>query len=251
MRLWSLLAAGAACVTLWSGTVRAERDSAANEAACNMAIEMAEKQHAVPKRVLGTIAAVESGRAVGRKIVPWPWAINVDGASHYLATKAEAIAAVQAFRAAGARSIDVGCMQINLAAHPQAFSTLDDAFDPAANTSYAARFLRILTQQTGRIAIAMTAYHSQTPEFAADYARRLLAIWPGAAALGLTAPPAIPVPPTRPELPSPYTAAFAAQIARDRITLNDRKSAPASRLGLVSSRGAGWPARSGSAVSPN
>ena len=49
-----------------------------------------------------------------------------------------------------------------------------------------ARFLRTLYQQSGRLATAMTAYHSQTPEFANDYARRLLAVWPGAADLGLT-----------------------------------------------------------------
>lgn len=111
------------------------------------------------------------------------------------ATKEEAIEAVRTFTAAGQRSIDVGCMQINLAAHPAAFDSLDTAFEPAANADYAARFLRTLYQQSGRFSTAMTAYHSQTPEFANDYARRLLAVWPGAAQLGLTAD-AIPSPPT-------------------------------------------------------
>lgn len=210
-----------------------------DEAACNNAIASAERRHAMPPRVLGTIAKVESGRAIGRKLVPWPWAINAEGVGHFYATKAEAIAAVQAFRAAGLRSIDVGCMQINLAAHPRAFDTLDEAFDPAINASYAARFLRTLTQQTGRIAVAMTAYHSQTPEFAADYARRLLAIWPGATALGLTADA-----PTPPAPPTQYTTAFATQLARDHAALPGQKAGPpGSQLGLVSVRGAGWPGR--------
>ncbi len=55
--------------------------------------------------------------------------------------------AVAAMRAAGMQSIDVGCMQINLRAHPAAFASIDDAFDPAANADYAARFLRDLLQR--------------------------------------------------------------------------------------------------------
>jgi hypothetical protein len=162
--------------------------------ACNAAIAAVERKSAMPKRVMGTIALVESGRVVGNRVVPWPWSINVGGTSYYYDTKEAAIEAVRTFSAAGQRSIDVGCMQINLAAHPAAFDSLDTAFEPAANADYAARFLRALYLQSGRLATAMTAYHSQTPEFANDYAHRLLAVWPGAADLGLSAddPPAAP-----------------------------------------------------------
>jgi hypothetical protein len=231
-----------AAVTLAPAASRAD-DHGAAETACTRAIAAAERRQAMPPRVLGTIAKVESGREIGQKLVPWPWAINVEGVGHFYATKAEAIAAVQNFQAAGRRSIDVGCMQINLAAHPQAFDTLDTAFDPAANASYAARFLRTLTQQTGRLALAMTAYHSHTPEFAADYARRLLAIWPEAAALGLSAD----LPP--PELPSPYTRAFASQLARDKITLPGHKATLVSQLGAASVHGSAWPGRPTTTVS--
>ena len=151
----------------------------------------------MPKRVMGTIALVESGRAVGKRVVPWPWSINVAGTGYYYATKEAAIDAVRTFTAAGQRSIDVGCMQINLAAHPAAFDSLDTAFEPAANADYAARFLRALYQQSGRFATAMTAYHSQTPQFANDYARKLLAVWPGAAELGLTVEAPSPAPQQR------------------------------------------------------
>ncbi len=165
--------------------------------ACNAAIATAERKSAMPKRVMGTIALVESGRVVGTRIVPWPWSVNVAGTGYYYETKEAAIDAVRTFTAAGQRSIDVGCMQINLAAHPAAFDSLDTAFEPAANADYAARFLRTLYQQSGRFATAMTAYHSQTPEFANDYARKLLAVWPGAADLGLTVDTAPPAPPPR------------------------------------------------------
>ena len=48
---------------------------------------------------------------------------------------------MRAVQAQGVRSIDIGCMQVNLMHHPNAFATLDAAFDPLANALYAARFL--------------------------------------------------------------------------------------------------------------
>ncbi len=164
---------------------------------CTAAIATAERNASMPKRVMGAIALVESGRAVGHRVVPWPWSINVGGAGYQYETKQAAIEAVRAFNSAGQRSIDVGCMQINLAVHTEAFDSLETAFEPAANAEYAARLLRTLYRQSGRLATAMTAYHSQTPELATDYARRLLAVWPGAADLGLTAGSAAPLPQAR------------------------------------------------------
>ena len=61
----------------------------------------------------------------------------------------EAVAAVRGLQARGVRSIDVGCMQVNLMHHPDAFPSLDVAFDPQANAAYAARFLKELYAQTG------------------------------------------------------------------------------------------------------
>ena len=106
--------------------------------ACNAAIASAERRSSMPKRVMSTIALVESGRTIGKQVVPWPWSINVGGVGYYYASKDEAIDAVRRFTAAGQRSIDVGCMQINLVAHPTAFDSLDNAFEPAVNAEYAA-----------------------------------------------------------------------------------------------------------------
>ena len=91
-----------------------------------------------------------------------------------------AIAAVQALQAAGIRSIDVGCMQVNLFYHPTAFASLDEAFDPLANARYAARFLAVLYRREGTWPAAAAAYHSQTPALGAAYAQRVMAAWPGA-----------------------------------------------------------------------
>ena len=51
----------------------------------------------------------------------WPWTVNQAGKSFYLKSKQEAIAKVKELQAQGHTNIDVGCMQINLAYHPDAF----------------------------------------------------------------------------------------------------------------------------------
>lgn len=111
---------------------------------------------------------------------PWPWAINADGAAFYFDSKAVAVAWTRAALARGVRQIDVGCMQVNLQAHPNAFPSLDAAFDPAANADYAARFLTTLQVDAGGNWFTATGYyHSRTPELAADYRERVAAIAAG------------------------------------------------------------------------
>jgi hypothetical protein len=110
---------------------------------------------------------------------PWPWAIDADGVGQFFATKAQAVDAVAALQAQGVHSIDVGCMQINLMHHPDAFTSLDQAFDPYANAAFAARFLNVLYNRTGSWPKSIAAYHSDTPLFADEYQRRVLAMWQG------------------------------------------------------------------------
>ena len=82
---------------------------------------------------------------------------------------------MQALQAQGVRSIDVGCMQINLRHHPNAFANLDEAFDPAANARYAARFLNNLQATRNDWMRSASHYHSQTPELADAYRARIAA----------------------------------------------------------------------------
>ncbi len=148
-------------------------------ALCRAAITAAERAARVPDRLMAAIGMVESGRrdAAGQT-GPWPWTINAEGVGQYFETKAEAVAAVQALQARGIRSIDVGCMQVNLAHHPSAFASLDDAFDPVLNANYAARFLNQLLAQTGTWPRTVAGYHSLTPELGEGYAAKVLAAWP-------------------------------------------------------------------------
>ncbi|MGE0224505.1 MAG: lytic transglycosylase domain-containing protein [Acetobacteraceae bacterium] len=146
---------------------------------CRPAIEAAERRHGIPSRLLAAIGRVESGRTdANGEVSPWPWAVNAEGEGFWFNSKAEAVAAVNAMRARGVRSIDVGCMQVNLMHHPDAFASLEQAFDPATNADYAARFLGRLFGQTGTWPKAAAWYHSATPELGDAYSRRVMAAWP-------------------------------------------------------------------------
>jgi soluble lytic murein transglycosylase-like protein len=132
--------------------------------ACQRAIVAAEAGAGLPRGLLLAVARVESGRPrPGGGVAPWPFAINAAGESRFPETRNAAIAEVEALRADGLRSIDVGCMQVNLLHHPDAFPDLQAAFDPARNVAYAARFLRELRQRTGSWADAVANYHSAEP----------------------------------------------------------------------------------------
>lgn len=146
---------------------------------CRQAILAAERAAALPPQLMAAIARVESGRVDARGIVhPWPWTINAEGAGQYFDSKDAALAAVRSLQARGVQSIDVGCMQVNLMHHPTAFASLEQAFDPAANATYAARFLNDLYAATRDWTRATAFYHSQEPERGEGYQRRVAAVWP-------------------------------------------------------------------------
>ena len=142
---------------------------------CRQAITAAERAHGIPSHLLAAIARVESGRRdqSSGSFNPWPWTINTDGQGTFYDNKAQAVAAATAMRPHAARSIDVGCMQISLVFHPDAFPTMEQAFDPASNADYGARFLVQLYGKTNSWPKAVELYHSATLEIGQDYGRRV------------------------------------------------------------------------------
>lgn len=147
--------------------------------ACRAAISAAEREAGVPPGLLQAIGRVESGRRdpVTGQFAPWPWTINAEGRGMYFPTREAAIAEVRQLQARGVRVIDVGCMQVNLHFHPNAFPSLEQAFDPLTNARYAARFLTELRNAANDWARAAGHYHSHTPERAEPYRARVLAAW--------------------------------------------------------------------------
>lgn len=145
---------------------------------CIAATAQAERALHVPDGFLNAMSRVESGKpGPDGTISAWPWTITAAGIGHYYATRAEAVAAVDAFRQQGIQSIDVGCMQVNLQQHPDAFASLDQAFDPVTNTLYAGRFLLQMYDKTGSWPRAAAAYHSQTPGIGTPYQWKVLEAW--------------------------------------------------------------------------
>jgi len=147
---------------------------------CRAAVDAAERGSGIPPHLLAAISRVESGRRdpdTGA-LRPWPWTVNAEGQGYFYESKAAAVAAVRAMQAQGMRSIDVGCMQVNLMHHPNAFASLEMAFEPRANAAYAAQFLKALFAQTGDWTRAAALYHSATPDLGSDYQRKVLAAWP-------------------------------------------------------------------------
>jgi len=146
---------------------------------CPAAIAAQEKAQSIPKHLLSAIALAESARnhpTLGKRM-PWPWTVMAEGQGRYLPTKAAAIAEVRGLQARGIRNIDVGCMQVNLYYHGDEFYSLENAFDPNANVSYAGQFLRELYADAGSWTEAAGFYHSATPDLRIPYRDRVVRFW--------------------------------------------------------------------------
>jgi hypothetical protein len=150
------------------------------EPACENLIARAEHQLHVPAGLLQAVALTESGRLDPEtgKLGAWPWTIaSGTNFSYYAPDKPTAIATVERLLAAGRRNIDVGCMQVNLKHHPDAFSNMAEAFDPARNVDYGAGFLAALRDETGSWDRAVERYHSADPVLGPEYRQVVFARW--------------------------------------------------------------------------
>lgn len=155
-------------------------------ALCRAQTEPQGRRAGMPAHMLTALSHVESGRwdSGRQEKVAWPWTINAAGEGKIFPTKAAAVAETRRLLAKGVRSIDVGCMQINLYYHGDAFPNLETAFDPASNVAYAVKFLTNLKAETGSWQAAAVRYHSATPEYANRYRAKLRNEWSDLAANG-------------------------------------------------------------------
>lgn len=132
---------------------------------CVSALLASADRHGVPPALMLALGRVESG---------WDaYAINSAGTPHHAPSAAEAVAFVRARQAEGIGSIDVGCGQINLVWHADAFADLTDAFDPERNANYAAAYLKRLHESQGDWVAATGRYHSADPERQRLYIERV------------------------------------------------------------------------------
>lgn len=231
MRTWVRMLATGLVVVLVGATGAAAVPPPAAEAFCATEAQRNERLHGIPARLLESISVVESGRydRDRRATLAWPWTVTAEGEGKYFPTKAEAVAEVRRLKARGVRNIDVGCMQVNLYYHPDAFDTLDEAFDPAANVAYAARFLKGLFEATDHWVTAASYYHSQTPHLAAAYRERLMKVWGGPAGGGQAVATLAPVKPGTTNRPVPTSP----KVERLREAWKDQAAATRAEAGRI------------------
>ena len=150
---------------------------------CITAIAHQERTKGIPKGLLQAISLAESGRWFeqtdqGRgEIIAWPWTVTTGGRGHYLPNRSDAVAFVKSLRADGVQNIDVGCMQINLKYHPDAFASIEKAFDARTNAAYAADFLKSRYAVSQSWIQAAGDYHSTTPKLNQTYRLKISNFW--------------------------------------------------------------------------
>ena len=146
---------------------------------CRSGAAAAARAHDLPPLLLEAIALTESGRwnAAEGETLAWPWTVMAEGRGHFLPSKEAAVETVRNLQARGIRNIDVGCLQINLHHHPNAFADLDQAFDPVRNAAYAAGFLAQLRQEARSWTRAIGHYHSRRVLRGDTYRAKVYKAW--------------------------------------------------------------------------
>lgn len=128
-----------------------------------------EKEEGIPKDLLKSISIKESGG-------PWPWTVGINGKGLYFKTLKEATKCVMTALPT-TKNIDIGCMQINLMHHQNAFKNLEDFFKPENNIRYAAKFLKKLRASSNSWQEAVEKYHSANQIFNQPYKNKVFNIW--------------------------------------------------------------------------
>lgn len=123
---------------------------------CEREIHSAAQRYGIPEGILYSVGLTETGR----KGSLYPYALNIEGKPFFPATEEDALRQVAAAKMAGAKLIDIGCMQINQYFHGENFPSIKAMFDPRANVEYAAKFLQALHNQHETWTMAVARYHA-------------------------------------------------------------------------------------------
>ena len=155
---------------------------------CARSIAKEERRLGIPHKLLYALSIKESGRWVkeDRANITWPWTVNAGGIGKHFNNRQNAIRHVRKLRKEGQRNIDIGCMQVNLHYHPNAFKTIEAGFDPATNVAYAAKFLSALKENHGTWQLAVRHYHSANQNKSGPYQNKVFQIWNAALRNGNT-----------------------------------------------------------------
>jgi soluble lytic murein transglycosylase-like protein len=129
---------------------------AAESKLCERQMVRAAHKYDVPLGMLYAVGLTETGQKGSLQ----PYALNVEGKAVYGVDKTGALQHFAKAKKAGAKLIDLGCMQINHYFHAEHFASLDEMLDPEKNVDYAARFLKQLREREGSWTMAVARYHA-------------------------------------------------------------------------------------------
>lgn len=148
---------------------------------CAEVARRVEREQGIPDGLIQAVALAETGRwdPGGHRSYAWPWTVTSKHETYYLPDQPRALAKVRELQAAGRRNIDVGCMQMNLMWHGEAFDSVAHALEPQANVSYGAGFLSRLQLDTRSWSLATARYHSSNPDRGNAYRAKVYRLWEG------------------------------------------------------------------------
>ena len=137
-------------------------------------------EQGLPAAVLYAVALTESGHPVAKTGMyrPWPWTLNVAGAGYHYPTRLKAWQALNDWLDQGARSIDIGLMQVNWRYHRERLGDPWQALDPYHNLRVGAEILRGCYRTERDWWASVGCYHAPgNPEKADRYRRRVQSRW--------------------------------------------------------------------------
>jgi len=123
---------------------------------CEREMLRASAKYGVPVGMLYSVGLTETGRRGSLQ----PYAMNVEGRAVFSNTLTEAVQRFEEARRAGAKLIDLGCMQINHYYHRDKFPSVESMLNPRNNVEYAARFLSELKGRHATWTMAVARYHA-------------------------------------------------------------------------------------------
>ena len=145
---------------------------------CQIVAMEAEEAFNFPTGILSSIAEVESGRKTSNgDYKPWPWTINDNGKGLFFENRQSAGKYISNQNELNNTQMDIGCMQISVKWHADAFSSTESMLDPHTNIAYAAIFLEELYQTHGNWELAIKYYHSAEKEKNEPYLQKVNAVW--------------------------------------------------------------------------
>lgn len=137
------------------------------------AYEFAGETAGVPAAVLYAVAVQESGIPLRRRLIPWPWTLNIAGVPERFLNRAQACRALRlALLRVPATRVDAGLGQINVGFHGGRVSDPCALLDPYRNLALTAVILSEQHSPGDHWLVAIGRYHRPAGGAAAEAYRR-------------------------------------------------------------------------------